>query len=347
MRSGLSWGLRKRFYEQASAQLENERPLTDILLKFRDRLKRRNRPKSADMIHQVWRRVRNGDTLVHAMGESLTDLERSVLGSGEQIGNLPLAMNLILEVRERTGDLKWKLIASFFPPLVYLISIYLTLLVIGSQVVPQFLDSIPLRRWTGWAYVLYLMGEVAVGWSAPIVIGGFAIAVGLTWWALPRWTGAGRAFFDRYVFGYSEYRELTGFTWLISYAALLRAKVPDTDALASQIRTANPWLASRLRPILLGIRNGMTLDEAMRRTGFGFPSLDLIDEVGAYVGNPDFSKKIEAVARQYAKTLERRLLFKAGVMAVIFTGLMFFAAVVVQLGSNSLSGLLSTTFSSM
>lgn len=347
MTSRLSWGLRKRFYEQASAQLENERPLTDILLNYRDRLKRRKRAKSADIVHQVWRRVRNGDTLVFALRASLTDLERTVLGFGETIGNLPLAMNLILEVRERTGDLKWKLIGSFFPPFVYLISIYLTLFVIGNQVVPQFLDSIPLRRWTGWAYVLYLMGEVAVGWCAPVLVGGFLLAVGLTWWALPRWTGRGRAFFDRYVIGFAEYRELTGFTWLVSYAALLRAKVPDTDALASQIKGANPWLVSRLRPIHLGIRNGMTLDAAMRRTGFGFPSLDLIDEVGAYVGNPDFPEKIEAVARQYAKTLERRLLFKLGLMAVTFTGLMFFAAVAVQLGSNALSGLLSTTFSSM
>ena len=140
---------------------------------------------------------------------------------------------------------------------------------------------------------------------------------------------------------------MSGFTWLVSYAALLSAKVPDTDALQEQIKTATPWLASRLTPIREFLRDGKKLDEAMRLSGFGFPSLDLIDEIGAYVGNKDFPQKIQAVARQYAKELERQVLFKTGLTSIIFSCVMFFAAVVVQLGSNSLSALLQSSFNSL
>ncbi|MEX3917918.1 type II secretion system F family protein [Paraburkholderia sp. BR10872] len=343
----LSWTQRKRLYERAAAQLENRRTLPDILKEYQVSLERRKRMKSASAVYDIWRKVRNGDTLVRAMGAGLTDRERSLLDAGERIGKLPLVMQLILEIRERTGDMKWKLMGSMFPPVVYLVSIYLTLFVVGSTALQPFLDSIPLSKWTGWAYALYLMGEFAVSWVGPTMLALLAIAGVAGVRALPRWTGEGRikgrAFFDRYIFGFAEYRELVGFEWLLSYAALVRAKVPDATALADQIKTASPWLASRLRPIQIGIRNGLKLDDAMRRSGLGFPSLDLIDEIGAYVGTPDFPERIEAVARAYAKRLERALLVKIVVTTAVFSVVMFMIMGIIQLGSNELSSLLTSS----
>lgn len=347
MSGGLSWGLRKRLYEQASAQLENGRTITEILQDFRDRLARRGRKKAAEAAHHVLGRVMDGDTLMKALSSNLPELERGVLASGEQTGQIARAMRLILDVRDRTTRMRRKLQSSFFAPVAYLLSLYAVLFVIGVYIVPQFLDTVPLPKWTGWAYALYCLGQVAVGWFAPLVAIGFGCLIGVIWWALPRWTGAdtvpGRTFCDLYMPGFSEYREITGFTWLISFAALLRAGVPDTDALATQIGAASPWLESRLRPIQAGLRNGLKLDAAMRRTGHGFPSIDLIDEVGAYVGFPDFPDMIEKVARQYAETLERRLVLKGVLVSAIFSALMFMAFIVVQLGANSISTILQSS----
>ncbi|WP_206956344.1 type II secretion system F family protein [Trinickia acidisoli] len=351
MSSRLSWSSRKRLYEQASNQLDNGRTLTEILADYRDRLNRRGRTHAAEAAHRVWRKVIDGETLIQAMIGSLTDLERGVLASGEKTGQLSNAMRLILDVRERTARMRRKLQASFFAPMMYLFSLYAVLFVIGDYIVPQFTAAVPLSKWTGWAYALYVMGQFAVGWTGPILFALLIICAALTWWSLPRWTGhqamPGRALFDKYVMAFSVYREIVGFAWLLSFAALLRAGVSDTEALTSQILTSTPWQASRLRPIFGGLKNGLKMDAAMRRSGYEFPSLDLIDEIGAYVGYPDFPEKMEVVARQYAETLERKLMFKGVLISAFFSGLMFFAFFVLQLGTNEISSILSSSMGTM
>ncbi|MCD9230419.1 type II secretion system protein, partial [Ralstonia pseudosolanacearum] len=96
---------------------------------------------------------------------------------------------------------------------------------------------------------MYLMGEVAVGWMAPLVFGSL---VGYAIWsarALSRWTGSHRTYFDRNLFPFTIYAEVTGFRWLRSYVALVRSGVPEVAALKGQIATASPWLVSRLTPV--------------------------------------------------------------------------------------------------
>lgn len=346
MTAGLSWSTRRRLYQQASNQIENGLAITQVLGDFRDRLQRRRRKKAALAAHDIYRKVRDGDTLRDAMGPDLPDLESSVLASGEQAGQLPAAMRLVVDVRDRTTRMQRHLFGSFFSPVVYLVAFYSVLFTIGYSIVPQFTENVPVDKWKGWAYVLYVMGQVAVGWEAPVVFGGVIAATAISCWSLRRWTGAGRRFFDRNIFPFTVYREVTGFAWLLSFAALLKAGVPDTEALKSQIFSASPWLASRLRPIEGGLRDGFNLASAMRRSGFEFPSVDLIEEIDAYVGFPNFAEVIEKVAKEYAEALERRLLARGMVISFAFLLMMYFAFAVVQLGSNSLSSLFASSMGS-
>lgn len=347
MRSLLPWKYRKSLYEQASSQLENELTVTQVLDGFSARLLRRNNKKAAAAVSAIHRHVRNGKTLVDAMGSGLMDIERSVLEAGEKASSLPDAMRLVLEVHEMTARLRQKMLASFFAPAVYLVTLYAVLLVIGVDIVPQFADALPLEKWTGWAYVMYLMGQLAVGWVAPVVLGALVAYVAVSWYALSRWRGPLRAFFDRHFFPFTAYREIVGLTWLLTFVALLRAGISDTSGLEGQIATASPWMASRLRPIRMGLNNGLALDDAMRLSRFGFPSLDLIDEVGAFSGFKDFPVKLDAVTRNYAKAFERKLLVKGSLISGVFSGVMFAAFAVVQLGANSLSSILSSSMGHM
>ncbi|MCW5181824.1 type II secretion system F family protein [Burkholderia cenocepacia] len=339
----LTWSMRKRFFQQASSQLKNDRELTQVIEDFRDRQRRRGKAREADAVHQIWRKVVDGATLVAAMNGSLTDLERTLLGAGEKSGELAKAMELIIEVREITDRMTLAIIGSFFAPTVYLLSLYAVLFMFGTVIVPEFAAAAPVSKWTGWAYAMYIMGQIAVGWFAPLAL---ALLVGigsLAVWALPRWTGPGRAFFDDYVFPFTTYREIAGFSWLVAYATLDGSGIPDTIAIESQIENASPWLQSRLRPIHAGLRNGLNMAVAMRRSGYDFPSVDLIDEVAAYVGYSNFAEMIQSVCRQYAKTMERRLTFKGYVFAAIFSGMMFLIMAVLQLGANELSNIIASS----
>jgi type II secretory pathway component PulF len=341
--SNISWGLRKKFYEQASTQIENGLGLTKVLGDFRDRLKRGGRKKAGEAFHQVFRRVQDGKTLTEALGGKITDLERTVISAGEKAGSIPKSMRLVLDVREMTTRMIGQLRSSFFAPTVYLIAMYAVLFIIGDYIVPQFTAAVPLKKWQGWAYVMYQMGDVATSWKTPIVFGGILAYAIWTWWAAPRWTGAGRAFCDMHVFPFTIVREVSGFAWLLSFGALLQAGVADTVALKGQIKHSSPWLASRLRPILHGLENGLDLAAAMRKSGLNFPSPELIDDISAYVGFPNFPEMIEKVSRQYAKTLEKQLIAGGAMISFMFSMVMFGAMIVLQLGANSISTILTTS----
>lgn len=339
----MGWSARKALYQQMSAQIDNGRPMLDALEDFRGRLQRRGRKKLAAAVHRTALSIKDGKTLVVSLGPSLTPMERSVLNSGEKAGQLSQSMRLILDVRERTGRITRKVMGYFTSPVVYLITLMVALYVIGTSVNPPLAQVVPYKDWTGWAYAMYLMGAVATGPGLMITGAVIATLCAGVYFSLPKWTGAGRAFFDQHVFPYTVYRDIQGFTWLLSFTALLRAGVSDTAALEDQIKTATPWMASRLRPALSGLRDGLNLSAALRRTGYGFPSLDLIDEIGAYVSFPDFPEKIDYAAKAYSEVLERHLMVLGGMVAGVFSMGMFLAFGIITMGSNTISTLIQAT----
>lgn len=343
----LPWRVRKKLFARAASQLDNGRSLTEVLVDFRDSLQRRGQSSYRLASHEIWRRVVDGQSLASAMSESVTHLERSIIAAGEQAGKLSKAMRLVIELRDLVSRLRWQLLQSTASPLVYLCTIYGALYVIGSQLVPQFASVIPTSKWTGWAYSLYLLGNFATGWIAPLAIGATVAMVIWIIWALPRWMGRPRSIFDRYVFPFTIYRELTGMAWLFSFVALLNGKIAEVDALSNQISTASPWLASRLRPIHAGVKNGLNLAAAMRLSGYDFPSVDLIDEIGAYVNYKDFSDRLESVTKDYVSSFESRLMIQSFLGGIAFSALMYSLIFVVTLGANGLSNLLSSPSSWM
>lgn len=339
--ASLGWSARKKLYEQLASQLENGRPLTEAMLDFRDRLERRGRKSLARQIGLANDQLRNGKTFVEALGPNMSSMERSALASGERAGQLPQSMRLILDVRERITRIQRKLMSYFTAPLVYLVTLIASLYVIGNSVVPPLAQVVPAEKWEGWARGMYFMGLLATGWGMFITVGvivAVSVAVAVS---LPRWCGGLRAWFDTYVFPYNVYRDVVGFTWLLSFTALLRSGVSDTAALQDQLRNGSPWLASRLQPLLDGLRDGLSLPDSMRRAGQGFPSMDLIDEIAAYVRFPDFSEKIDKVARDYSEQLERRMMLIGGAIGGVFSFAMFGAFGVITMGANNISDMIT------
>ena len=340
-----SWH-RKRLYEHMSNQLANGQGVADALKEYRDRLYKRGRKGPALAVHLIYLDYKGGKTLVSAMSEHITDLERTLIAAGETSARLKEMLDLVLDIRERIFNLTMGMLGSFFAPATYIVAMYAALMVIGFAVIPSLLDSLPIARWRGWAYVMYLMGQSATGWFAPTAIALVVASTIVVWRALPRWTGngriKGRVFCDRYVFPFTVYREIKGFAWLLSYTALLRGGVSNATAIRNAMLASPPWLASRLFPLYVGIREGEKLSVAMDQAGHGFPSLDLIDEISSYSKFGNFEEKIEAVAKQHSTRLLKVLLFKGVLISLFCQGVIFFMMAVVQLGSNSIANALTT-----
>ena len=342
--SAMNWATRKQLYEQAAARLENGLSLTAILKDFAQSLQRRGKRRAAESVAQTFRLVRDGRSLASALGSGLTEVEKSVIAAGEKGGNaadgetnqLANAFRLILDMRARTDKIKGSFVLKLLGPCFLALVLWATLWSIGTMVIPQFASMVPVSKWTGWGYVMYVLGAVATGWTGVIagtLFGVLAVAIVLS---RPRWDGRWRVFADNHVFPFTVFRELDGLVWLMTFNALLDAGIADTEALKTQLETASPWLASRLRHLLVSLRDGKSLPDAMTRSGTGFPSPDLIEEISAYTGFKDFPVKMKRVSNEYADKLEKRLTVLAVVLSGVVQLLTYTLLGVVQMGANSL-----------
>lgn len=338
----LGSGIRKRFYQQAGSQLANDLPLPKVLSNFEGRLVRQRRKKAAETIATVARQVDNGRSLSDALNAHVSPLEQSLLADGERSSDLPRAMRIILNVHEMLDRMKRRLAASFFAPIVYLISLYVVLAFIGLALVPQFAAVVPTSRWTGWASVLYWMTALATGWIGPTLIALFAAAIAWSVWAMPRFTRPARIFLDRHIFPFTLYLDVQGYAWALAFSGMLRNR-SDIAAIQTQIESASPWLKSRLEPILSGLENGFELAAAMRRTGLNFPSPDLIEEFTAYAGVKDYSDKLDVALKDYAESFERKLIFQGIAISAVFGAVMYSAFLVLQAGASSISSIFAAS----
>ena len=343
MAKTISWSVRKAFYEQASAQLENGLPMTTVLQNFQQRLVRQRKKYAAEVFETALVSVRNGASIVEALSRHLTDTESGLLEAGEKSGETSQSMQFIVETKERERRIIGKVRSSMITPLVYATSGFAVLYFIGSSVVPQFAQIVPPEKWNGSAALMRNMGEFATGFGMPIfIVALIALMFGL-FYSLPRYTGKIRDVLDRRIPPYSIYKELSGVIWLTAFISMVRSGVVNVHAIETQIKSANPWLASRLIPVRNALRNGDSLFDAIKVTGINFPSADMLEEIGAYASFPDFAAKLSVVVRAYTDKFETRMVRIGAVVSTVFTMWMFGIFLVIQLGANDLSSLAASS----
>ncbi|MBU9360517.1 type II secretion system F family protein [Burkholderia multivorans] len=354
-RAKLSWSRRRALYEIAEGLLgeggqgdKGEKKLIDILRDYQKSLLERD---TSSLFRRMWRKngkaiaalaqiekaVRDGRSFTAAMGQSLPSMERTILASGERSSNLSAAMRMVLELREMLFDIQWQFASSMAQPVVYIVAVYVFLVVIGAVVVPEYSSFFPAEKWTGWAAVMLGMSKLVSGPALIATVVGFLGAIFGIAWAMPRWTGWGRTFMDRYVFPFSTYQYVNGTMWVVSFAVLLKAGVADKSALSEQMQFGSPWLAARLRPIRDGIVGGKSLSRAMLDAKTDFPSYELIDAIRAREGSENFAEKIELVARKEMKKMRRRFILYSALWGLFVFLLLIGVVVVLQLGVNDLS----------
>ncbi|MFL9876664.1 type II secretion system F family protein [Paraburkholderia megapolitana] len=337
---GLSWRLRLRVYEDAMHLLPQGRPMTTILKLTRQSLLRRRKRNAAQQIHRVYLAVEDGVQFAHALGPGLTDMERSMLEIGEQKskGGLAAAMKEIVETRARIARIQSVAWLSVFDPIIYVLAMYAFFYVVGTQVMPSIELMLPRAQWSGWTSVLDWFGSLGTGF-APVIAALIAIAGGFTVVrALPRWTARTRVVIEQWFFVFTYYRELQGTTWLLGFTAQVKAGVPQADALAQQVRRASPWLASRLRPVYRALVDGHQLGEALRDSGMGFPSPDLIERIGTLDGGEGGLDAMEGLARAHADALEKRMRKLATTIGNVCLMMIFVVIGLVQIAGNGLTG---------
>lgn len=310
-RFAFNWEIREALYRHLSAQMSNGIPVDQALENFCARLQRRNKPSSQKIVRGVARRMRDGSTLSSALTPWVTPEEAGLIASGEMSASLPRSFDLIIESQQRIIRVKRSFKGAIRRPIILGVAVYAALWALGAYMTPAFQLIMPAENAKGLSSLLYIMGDLARGFQMLLVPAVLILLIGCIKWSLPRWRGRNRIVAERY-FPFSFYRDMEGYTWLMSFSALLRAGMTDVDILKFQTKTANPWLTERLIAMRRRMLNGLSLHEALLRKDkshpkpFGFPNPDIVDDISSLSGFPDFPERIGIIAAQWAEELERK-----------------------------------------
>ncbi|MCR1769764.1 type II secretion system F family protein [Burkholderia glumae] len=329
---GASWGLRKRLYTDL-LDMRNQLTAREIVADLRQSFLRVGRRADAETLRKVHQRLAAGQQLSQALGgmRALPPAELAMLAAGESKGNLDQALGQILASRKRVMSMVMTLYTSLASPLGYCAVLYAFAYGFGAHLAPLLTNTLASSPRSGGApgemsgagHVLFLVGRLATGYGAPMIVGLIAIGVVCLARALPRWTGRVRFFLDGYVFPFTLYRAFHSAIWLLHFTMMRDAGVPAATALAEQILHASPWLRSYLKPLHRQVEGGVPLAVALRRSGRGFPSGALIERIGRLESTNAFSERMKELADEHANRVELKVkLASAALGALMFMACM-------------------------
>lgn len=337
-----NWQVRSKLYRHLSVQVGNGIAVERSLDNFAASLARRGRVSSAKVVRDVGRRLRDGKSLTQSFARWVPSDELSVIDAAEASGNMPALLGQLVKTKRQQRKVTRAYRNAAVRPVIYTVSMYGVLWAIGKYAVPNLKAGNVSENSSASARALFTLGDLANGATALVIPLVAILIYFLIRRAMPRWTGRVRVFAERF-FPFSYYRDLQGFLWFASFIAMLRASVPDVQILQRQLEHASPWLRERLRHIRLSMENGVTLEKALItrprgwKSGFNFPSPDLIESVESFAGFPDFAETMSNTLAEWSADLEEASVERAAVAAFgleiamwILMGLLGYAMYVVQ-----------------
>lgn len=343
-RVAFDWSMRKKFYRHVAKKVNNGLTVEQALEEFRQRMVRRRSKSMQKIIGNIARLMRNGAGLNRAMLPWVPSLEASLIASGEEKGNLPDALELILKVEGSRRRVLKAYLSAAVRPLWMAALLFISVWVVGYYIMPMLQQSMPQSKATGLAAALFTVGRWSQSAFAAVVPVAYLGYAALVHWSKPRWTGASRAWADQHIGTYRMYRNLEGYAWIKSFIGLMKAGKSDVEAVEFQMRHATPWLAERLVSIKSSLLNGKKLHEALLekrlRLGgqsFNFPDPDIIDDIASLQGFSDFEESIEEVVDEWANELEEATRGKAAFMGMVFDLLMYLIVVFLVLAMQSIA----------
>lgn len=216
---------------------------------------------------------------------------------------------------------------------------------------PELEKTLPEAKAHGLTAVLYWTGDFVTSWGVLIPIIIVISVVGTVIYSLPRWVGKTRIKAEQYL-PYSFYRDMNGYMWLMSFAQLLSAGLPNTSILSRQKTQGSPWLQERIKAISFRMDNGVSLSGALLQKGsygapgFGFPNPDIVDDIESLADFGDFPEKITVLAMQWAEELEIKTLSFAKQFGFYAEMMMYVVMGFLMLAINDLSAQLAVVHGS-
>lgn len=338
---------------QMSAGVEHGQVLTGFLNRAKHRnLYKRDQP----FIQRIISKMKAGNSLSESLKPHLSNTEYVLISSGEQSGNVITSMRLIMDLSDQRKRIVSTLRSSLTAPIIYMVTLIITLLIISYQVLPAMESILPASKWTGLAAIIYDSTLLLQPSGMLIIFFAITALVVFIKLALPNWTGTGRLLAEKYIPGFGLYRDYQGALWIGTFGAMLQAGMSDTYILQIQIGQASPWMAERLRRIWLSMKEGFSFGEAVVYAGpkridrsrpnsgikYDFPSPRINDDIENFAGYAGFETKLLTMRNVWLNQQEKDIKTKLGFIGVLVQGLVFGYFILLTMGINELSAQISS-----
>jgi type II secretory pathway component PulF len=292
--------VRLRMYRKIEKMLSNGLPLLKVLEELELRASRDGRKPDepeAIMLGEWRHAVQNGDSLSEGMEDWVPYAERMIVLAGEQSGRLEVALRSVNALVVSGRKIRQSVVAGVSYPCALMALTFGYLYLFGSRVVPQFAQVVDPRRWQGAAHLLYLLSGFVQHWLLAVLLM-FVAVLGLIGWSMPRWSGRLRNSLDRYP-PYSIYRLVAGASFLTALASLQAAGFTVEKSLMRLAANAKPWLRERIEDMLFGVKSGLNIGEAMKNTGYEFPSREIIEDLCVYAEYKGFAEALKTLSDEW------------------------------------------------
>lgn len=320
--------IRKRLWTRINNMMSNDVQLLVAIKEIRRRREATGRTKDGTTIAlKTWETaLDNGDKLSTALQGWAPDAEIMLIAAGEDSGEWSSAFTSAIMMSDARSSIRSAILMGMAYPVFLFVLAFGVLFLFGYQIVPAFASTVPADRWTGLAKTMVDVSAFVRGWLWLVTL----LTVGLIiafFVSLPRWDGAIRVWLDKRA-PYSIYRIVHGSSWLIALAALVNAGLRNETALEQLSRNSSPWLQARISGALLGIRSGFNLGEALQKSGYDFPDIEIIDDLCIYAQLSGFDRALRILGNEWVTEAVKRI--KAQ-MAVIFAVMIVLVAMLVAL----------------
>ena len=336
-----TWGSKNRtaFYRRVAAMIENGMPITQAVKLLLDRAQRRFGSWRGDpevlALSDIASKIQNGSSFTQSIADWVPKADLALLGAGEVSGQLPEVLRVSVESGQMVKRLRSKIIAELFDPVLFGAVGFYLVYVIGSQMVPAMEQALPINRWPAVARPLITMGWFATSGAAMWVLAAFVTFSVVTLSTMSSWSGGWRKYFDK-VPPWSIYRIVQGAGWVVGFSNLLKSGVQVVKALRLQADFASPWLRLRLEEAAVMVVNGHEIGQALSDTGYGFPDVNLIEDIQAFSRFKNFPDLVRKLGDEWQKESEEKILASIKAFSAVFNISINLVIVLVVLGMNAL-----------
>lgn len=305
---------RRRLWIKLSKLLSNGVAILDALKSIHDRrVKSGNNDGVTVAIGEWMTKIRNGYRLGQAIEGWVPKDEQMLIFAGDQSGRLDQSLMMTAEIMMAKKRIKKAIVGGLSYPAIMMMIALSVLIMFSFKVIPEFSKVVAYEKWYGIGKIMIDFSNFMRDWIF-LVVAMIVVSIAALLWSLPRWSNGFRIRLDKYP-PYSIYRMLQGSSWMISLAALVGAGMRMENAVQQLGVGANRWLADRTNACLRGMRSGLTLGDALAKSGYGFPDMEIIDDLGVYSRLSGVDQALAIIGKEWVDEGVEKI---QGVMKVIF-----------------------------